>query len=82
MADFAMAVAVLNEWRNPGVAALMSVRVVDWSWIGMSMPRDSSKNGHSTSWHATLSLYRWADGNSLTPCEGNAWGLATSTLIW
>jgi len=63
------------------VSAPMSVPAVDWSWIGMKMPDDSSKNGRSTCWHGTLYLYRWADGNGLTPREGNAWGLVASTLI-
>jgi hypothetical protein len=27
-------------------------------------------------------LYRWADGNGLTSCEGNAWGLVASTQAW
>ena len=77
-----MAAAVLNEWKNPGVTAPMSVRAVDWSWIGMSMQHGSSKNGRSTSWHRAPYLYRWADGNSLTPREDNAWGLVASTQIW
>jgi hypothetical protein len=64
------------------VSAPMSAPAVDWSWIGMRTPVGSSKNGRSTSLHVRMYLYRWADGNGLTPREGNAWGLVTSTHIW
>ena len=82
MACSAMEAAVLSEWPNRGVAAPMSVPAVDWSWTGMSMLDGSSKNGRFTCWHTSVHLYRWADGNSLTPREGNAWGLVASTQIW
>ena len=82
MACSAMGAAVLNGWQNPSVSAPMSAPAVDCSWIGMKMPRGSSKNVRSTYLHSMVYLYRWADGNGLTPREGNAWGLVASTQRW